>query len=87
MGSWDQYRHMWQEVLNEHDIPPRRAQRNCNVAVTARLVWERDGVELVETVAYAWAGDLVLVLVPGHRTRALGVWLDKRDVRRRHRKT
>jgi hypothetical protein len=83
MGSWDQYRHLWQEISNAHEIPPRRSQRDCDIPVTARLVWERDGVELIDTVAYAWSGDLVLVLVPGHRTKALGAWVHKSDVRRR----
>jgi hypothetical protein len=50
---------IWQEITNAHDIPPWRSQRDCNIAVTARLVWERDGVELIATTAYAWSGDFL----------------------------
>jgi hypothetical protein len=84
LHSWDAHRTHWQAVLNEHPIPRRGLQRDCNVPVTARLVWERDGEEHRDTVAYAWAPRrLVLVEVLDDRLLTHGVWLDASDVRRR----
>lgn len=82
-GSWDEYGDVWQAIRNVHDIPPRGSQRDCRIAVTVRLVWERDGVELLDTTANAWSGDLVHVTVLDHRSECKGVWVDKSDVRRR----
>ncbi|WP_108495347.1 hypothetical protein [Promicromonospora sp. AC04] len=81
--AWDAYRDIWQRITNAYEIPPRRSQRDCQIAVAARLVWERDGVEFLDTTAYAWSGDLVLVEVLDHRIRSNGVWVHKSDVRRR----
>ena len=82
-GSWDAYRDQWQDISNALPIPPRRRQHDCRIPVTARLVWERDGLELVEAVAYAWFGRLVLVEVLDRRQHTHGVWLHVSDVRRR----
>lgn len=77
------WRQGWQRIENAHAIPPRRSQRECWAAVTVRLVWERDGVELVDTHAMAWSGRLVLVQVADARYQLRGAWLDAGDVERR----
>lgn len=83
--SWDAHREDWQAILNAHPIPPLRVQAIARdlIPVTARIVWERDGVETVETVVAGWTSCLVLVLMSDRRTRTRGVWLDPADVRRR----
>lgn len=45
--AWDAHAEHWQAVFNELEIPPRRAQvpASVPVPVSARLEWERDGVE------------------------------------------
>jgi hypothetical protein len=85
LDSWDSYRDQWQDISNEFPIPPRRLQHDCWISVTARLVWERDGVELVGTFAFAWVGRLVLVEVRDrqHRRDSRGAWIHVSDVRRR----
>ncbi|WP_152190717.1 hypothetical protein [Georgenia satyanarayanai] len=82
--AWDAHAAVWQCVLNEQRIPHRRAQRSCDlpVPVTARLVWEHDGEEHLETVAWAWTSRSVLVEVHDRRRQTIGVWLPARDVRR-----
>ena len=83
--SWDAHRGDWQAVLNARDVPPLRSQTipADPIAARVRIVWERDGVELVDTVVTGWTSHLVLVLMTDHRARIRGVWLDPRDVRRR----
>ncbi|HLT85555.1 MAG TPA: hypothetical protein VKZ83_15080 [Phototrophicaceae bacterium] len=83
--SWDAHAALWQPLVNELPIPARRAQVSCDVPieVTARLVWEHDGVELHETVVWAWSGRAVLVELHDRRRQTIGVWLPARDVRRR----
>lgn len=82
--SWDSSRDRWQRLLNEQPIPRRRAQRDCWVLVRARLVWERDGIEYRDTIAYAWAPRrLVLVEVLDLRRWAKGAWLHVADAPRR----
>jgi len=81
--SWDSYRGLWQDIANEFPIPPRGRQHDCRVPVTARLVWEHDGPQILDTTAWAWFGRLVLVEVLDHRRWTHGVWLHASDVRRR----
>ena len=71
-------------VLNARPIPPQRLQRTDrqHVPVTARVVWERDGEELVDGEAVDWVGRDVLVWWQDRRTRTRGVWLDAGDVHR-----
>lgn len=76
------WRRDWQRILNARPIPPRRSQRTGWVPVVARIVWERDGVERVETAAFAWTSDLVLVQLADARYRFRGVWLVPADVER-----
>lgn len=77
------YAELHQAILNELPVPPRHLQHDCLVRVGARLVWERDGLELLDTTAYAWFGRKVLVEVLDHRRQTHGVWLHISDVRRR----
>jgi len=74
-----------QAIANELPIPPRRLQHDCWIPVTARLVWQDDGVELVDTFAFAWFGRKVLVEPRDrkHRRGTRGVWIHASDVRRR----
>lgn len=52
--------------------------------MTPRLVWERDGLELLDTLARDWVGHDVLVdIVADERWGAGGVLLDAVDVTRR----
>lgn len=51
--------------------------------VTARIVWSRDGEELVETRVIDWVGRDVLVYMWDNRCSTRGVWLDASDVTRR----
>ena len=83
--AWDAHSTHWQPVLNEQPIPHRRAQVSCErpVRATARLVWERDGVEHLDTVAWAWTSRSVLVELHDRRRQTIGVWLAAHDVRRR----
>ncbi|MFC7021670.1 hypothetical protein ACFQHV_00900 [Promicromonospora thailandica] len=84
LHGWDAHRARWQAVLNEREIPRRGLQRDCRVLVTARIVWEIDGEEYRDTLAYAWAPRrLVLVEVLDDRRLTHGVWLHVSDVRRR----
>jgi len=53
------------------------------VPVTAWLVWERDGLEVVDTIATHWAGRDVLVELVDARQQVKGVWLASQDARRR----
>lgn len=79
--SWHEGR---QAVVNACPVPPRRAQRDAPVPVPvrARIVWQRDGEEQVQTVARAWTSRLVLVELSDARSTFRGVWLDPGDVER-----
>lgn len=82
--SFEEREARWQEITNERPIPPRRLQHNCNVPVRARIVWERDGEEFRDTIAYAWGPhDTVLVEVLDERRETIGVWLHVSDAPRR----
>ena len=49
-----------------------------------RLVWERDGLELLSTFARDWVGRDVLVdIVEDKRWDTGGAWVDAADVERR----
>lgn len=57
---------------------------DCEIPVVARLVWEHDGAEHLDTIATAYSSDRVLVEVLDPVRHAIhGVWLDPSDVRRR----
>jgi hypothetical protein len=52
-------------------------------AITARIVWEEDGQEHLDTVAAGWSGRYVYVRVPDRCYRLTSVWLNAADVKRR----
>lgn len=83
--SWDAHVGERQRILNARDIPPLRNQCAGWLHCRARIVYELDGEEWIDTVAYAWTTRLVLVQRPrhDHRWESIGVWLDASDVRRR----
>lgn len=76
--TWDHYH---QRILNAHEVPPRNQQVDLypEVPVRARIVWEKDGVEHINTTACAYSGRLVLVHTYDRRSRTTGVWLDVKD--------
>ncbi len=76
---------LWQEIVNARRAPPAWTQWSdgARYAVVARLVWERDGEELVETWSELSSSNLVHVEVRDPRYRLLGVWLDAADVQSR----
>jgi hypothetical protein len=72
-----------QRILNDTGarMPTRRLYPP--VPVTARIVWEDDGGEFIETEAAGWSGQLVYIRVPDARYRLTSVWLNAADVTRR----
>lgn len=85
MLSWNSGEPTWQRLVNEVDVPPVREQTTAPAPVpcVARLVWENDGAQLVETEAIGWTPAAVLVRVYDRRWRLGGVWVPVSDVRRR----
>lgn len=75
--SWDSLRDTWQRIVDEQPIPPRHEQRDFRppVAVRATIRWERDGTEELDTIATAWHGRTVLILIEDPRRQTIGVWL------------
>jgi hypothetical protein len=53
------------------------------VPIAARVVWETDGEEHVDTVALGWTGQAVYVRLADPRCRTNAIWLDGADVQRR----
>jgi hypothetical protein len=53
--------------------PPARAHRPTAAPIVARIVWEDDGEELIETVAAGWSGQFVYVRLPDRRYRLTSV--------------
>jgi hypothetical protein len=53
------------------------------VPVVARIEWEHDGEEYVETEALGWTDRRVYVRLPDSRWRFTSIWLRVEDVRRR----
>ena len=72
-----------QRILNAlgAQMPERTFRRPG--PVVARIVWEQDGEEQLETEVLGWTGQNVYVRLPGPRYRFTAVWLDAVDVRRR----
>jgi hypothetical protein len=83
--SWDSHAEVWQRILNEVEVPARSAQKDSPqpIPVVARICWERDGDETVDTVVHVWTSRAVLVELTDPRRRTHGVWVSADDVRRR----
>lgn len=75
----------YQAILNERPIPPRHLQRTDRIPipVVARIIWQRDGQQLIDTRAWDWVGRDVRVDILDERWETGGVWVDAGDVRRR----
>jgi hypothetical protein len=72
-----------QRILNDTGARMPEHTLDPPVPVTARIVWEDDGEEYIETVAAGWSGQLVYVRMPDRRWRLTSVWLNAADVTRR----
>ncbi|MEE6295224.1 hypothetical protein [Georgenia wangjunii] len=72
-----------QAIVNAHDVPRRFTRARIPIPVRARIVWEDDGVEVLDTLATAWTAALVLVDVSDRRNRLNAAWIALADVRRR----
>lgn len=83
--SWDAGHGAWQAIGNARPIPAADAQRKLAppAPVTAWIVWERDGLELIDTIATHYAARDVLVGIQDPRLRTQGVWLTVQDARLR----
>jgi hypothetical protein len=62
--------------MPEHTLDPP-------VPIVARIMWEEDGEEYIDTVAAGWGGRLIYVRVPDRRYLLTSVWLAAADVKRR----
>lgn len=85
LESWYAHRDTWQPLTNAHSVPDRRLQHDLTtpVPVRVRLIWQRDGPELLDTIALGWAGHLVRVQVRDLRSRAAYAWVHAEHVARR----
>jgi len=52
------------------------------IAVTARIVWGKDGEEHVPASAIAWTSTLVLIELRDPRCATIAAWFDPADLRR-----
>lgn len=73
-----------QRILNAHPVPARHLQIDppAPIPVRARIVWEDDGEEWIDTRAESWFRNIVLVNIPDRRARIGAAWLDAADIRR-----
>lgn len=79
-AAWDAY---LQPLANEHAVPASfTSAGHPYPRVRVRLIWERDGEDVIETEAWAWTRDLVLVYVRDRRRQTNGAWLSAADVER-----
>lgn len=74
--------HDWQRILNA-TTPRHYVRRREPIPVHARIVWETDREEWVETVAIAWDRTDVVVELDDRRSATIAVWIPASDVRRR----
>jgi hypothetical protein len=72
-----------QRILNDAGARQPNHVLDPPVQVVARIVWEDDGEEYIDTEAAGWSGQLVYVRVPDRRYRLTSVWLAAADVKRR----
>jgi hypothetical protein len=83
--TWYAHREDWQPITNARAIPDRRRQHElaAPIPVRVRLIWQRDGAELLDTIAVGWAGQLVHVQVRDVRVRIGFAWVHAEHVVRR----
>lgn len=83
--TWYANREHWQALTNAREVPERRLQHElaAPIPVRVRLIWQRDGVEFLDTLAVGWAGQLVHVQLRDVRSRAAFAWVHAEHVQRR----
>jgi hypothetical protein len=69
-----------QAILNDTGARMPEHTFKTPVPITARIVWEDDGEEHVETVALGWTGQNVSVRMPDRHYQFTAVWLDATEV-------
>jgi hypothetical protein len=72
-----------QRILNDAGAQEPEHLLDPPVPIVARVVWEYDGEEHLETEAAGWSGQLVYVRLPDRRYRLTSVWLHAADIKRR----
>jgi hypothetical protein len=72
-----------QRILNHAGAREPEHRLDPPVPVAARIVWEDDGEEYIDTEAAGWRGQLIYVRVPDRRYRLTSVWLAAADINRR----
>jgi hypothetical protein len=72
-----------QRILNDTGARVPEHTFHQPVPIIARIVWEQDGEEHIDTEAAGWSGQNVYVRLPDPRYRLTSVWLDAADVKRR----
>lgn len=82
--DWSDIPHTSPRILNEIPVPERKRQRALDheIPVRARIQWEDGAEEVHETVAFAEAPGMTLVLWHDPRRPRIGVWLANDDVER-----
>jgi hypothetical protein len=78
--------HGWspgQVIVNSTGAKEPRRRLEPPVPIRARIPWDRDGEEWIETVALGWTGQEVYLRMSDPRYQFRAVWLDAADVRRR----
>jgi hypothetical protein len=70
-----------QGILNGRDARMPEHTFKTLVPVVARIVWERDGEEQLETEALGWLDQNVCLRLPDPRHRFTAVWLNSADAR------
>jgi hypothetical protein len=72
-----------QRIVNDTGAREPEHTFHQPVPIVARIEWEDDGEEFIDTVAGGWSGQNVYVRLPDRRYRLTSVWLAAADVRRR----
>jgi hypothetical protein len=72
-----------QRILNDTGAREPEHKFRWPVPITARVVWEQDGEEHLETEALGWTEQDVYVRVTDRRYQLRAVWLNAADVTRR----
>lgn len=82
--AWDANSDQHQQIRNGVAVPPAAAQHRAARVwhIEARVVWSRDGQEVIAATSDTWTQHAVLVNLEDRRWPLLGVWLPVADVRR-----
>ena len=72
-----------QYIRNSDHAPALKRTLDPPIAVIARIDWAQDGPEVINTVALAWSGRMVQVVMIDDRHNGPTVWIPASDVKRR----